>query len=310
VSEQWNVGIIDRPIHTLLGAQTLPPVKWLPKLRKREFVADPFGVIHEGKLTILCEHFDYATGLGKLIAVDPERPQSQLQMEIGPQPPVHLSYPFVIELDSELLCIPESVKAREVALYRCVRFPDRWRRVTTLISNIELVDVTVFHHENRWWLAGSDPGPAGASSELHLWYADSLSGPWHPHLSNPVKIDVRSARPAGSMFHHEGALYRPAQDCSTYYGRRVAINRVTKLSPTEYEEECMQTVEPAADGPYPAGLHTLSAAGDFTLIDSKRWVFAKEELPRALGRVIRAMLGKRKAQSQRAIAHEVAVDGR
>ena len=299
VSEQWNVGIVDRPIHTFLSGEALSRVKWLPKLRAREFVADPFGVVLDGKLTILCEHFDYATGLGRLIAIDPEQPEARTLMKIGPQPPVHLSYPYVMELDGELLCIPESVKAREVALYRCERFPDQWRRVATLIANMDLVDVTVFRHEERWWLAGSDAGPAGASSELHLWYAERLTGPWHPHLSNPVKIDVCSARPGGTMFRHEDALYRPAQDCSTCYGRRVVINRIVKLSPTEYEEEFVQAVEPAQDGPYRAGLHTLSAVGNLTLIDSKRSVFAKEELPRAIGRLVAMVVGRSGSSTRR-----------
>jgi O-antigen/teichoic acid export membrane protein len=309
VSEQWNVGIIDRPIQMLLNADALPPVRWLPKLRAREFIADPFGVLRDGKLTILCEHFDYATGLGQLIAIDAEHPERRGLMKIGPQPPVHLSYPHVMEVDGELLCTPESVKAREVALYRCERFPDVWSRVATLIANVELVDVTICRYESRWWLAGSDPGPAGASSELHLWYADELTGPWRPHLSNPVKIDARSARPGGTVFWSDDSLYRPAQDCSTYYGRRIVINRITKLSPTEYAEQFVNTVEPSAQGLYRAGLHTVSAVGNMTLIDSKRWVFAKEELPRAIGRILTTIFGKRKQSYDTGIVRELTVDG-
>jgi hypothetical protein len=199
------------------------------------------------------------------------------------------------------------VNAREVALYRCERFPDLWRCVATLIADVELVDVTVFRYEDRWWLAGSDRGPAGASSELHLWYAETITGPWRPHLSNPVKIDARSARPGGTMFWSDGALYRPAQDCSTYYGRRVVINRVVTLTPVEYEERCVKTVEPPIQGPYRAGLHTLSAVGDLTLIDSKRWVFAKEELPRALGRVFTMIFGKRQESYEPTATREISV---
>jgi len=305
VSEQWNIGIVEQPIQKLLTTDTLPPVRWLPKLKAREFIADPFGVMRDGKLTILCEHYDYATGLGRLMAIDPERPLERTLMKIGPQPTVHLSYPQVMEIDGELLCIPETVKAREVALYRCTRFPDLWQRVTTLIADIDLVDVTVFRYEDRWWLAGSDAGAAGASSELHLWYADQLTGPWSPHLSNPVKVDVRSGRPGGTMFWCDGALYRPAQDCSTCYGRRIVINRIVKLTPTEFVEEFVKAIEPLARSPYRAGLHTLSAVGGITLIDSKRRVFAKEELPRALGRIGSVLFGKRARVDESAGTHEL-----
>jgi hypothetical protein len=63
-----------------------------------------------------------------------------------------------------------------------------------------------------------------------------------------------------------------AQDCSETYGGAVTLNRIIRLTPEEYEEETVTVVRPDPDGPYPAGLHTLSAFDDWTLIDGKRWV--------------------------------------
>ena len=91
-----------------------------------------------------------------------------------------------------------------------------------------------------------------------------------PHALNPVKMDVRSARPAGTPFIHKGVLYRPAQDCSNAYGGRIAINRVNRLTATEFDEETVKFIEPFIDGPFPDGIHTLSAVGDITLVDGKR----------------------------------------
>jgi hypothetical protein len=97
-----------------------------------------------------------------------------------------------------------------------------------------------------------------------------------------VKIDVRSSRPAGAPFRVDGALYRPAQDCSSTYGARVNINRVAALSPTEFREEVAASVEPDARGDYPGGLHTLSRLGGRTLVDGKRSVFVAAEFFRVL----------------------------
>jgi len=63
----------------------------------------------------------------------------------------------------------------------------------------------------------ADDGPL---TKLRVWFADDLLGSWCPHPGNPVKPDIRSARPAGTPFVHDGALYRPAQDCSRTYGAR------------------------------------------------------------------------------------------
>ena len=66
----------------------------------------------------------------------------------------------------------------------------------------------------------------GYHSHLYIFYADELLGPWRPHSKNPVKIDVRSAGPAGPFFWYEGALYRPTQDCSRLYGGCINITRI------------------------------------------------------------------------------------
>src|SRR5207253_8229013 len=64
----------------------------------------------------------------------------------------------------------------------------------------------------RWprdW--SSDVCSSDLDDELHLFHAERLTGDWQPHPRNPVKSDARSARPAGSLFVRDGALYRPAQ---------------------------------------------------------------------------------------------------
>ena len=49
------------------------------------------------------------------------------------------------------------------------------------------------------------------------------------------------------------------------------ILRVDTLSEKEYAEEPIARIAPDPGGPYPAGLHTLSSLGEWTLVDGKRW---------------------------------------
>ncbi|GAG66909.1 unnamed protein product, partial [marine sediment metagenome] len=90
---------------------------------------------------------------------------------------------------------------------------------------------------------------------------------WKPHASNPIKVDVRSARPAGNPFYHNGNFYRPSQDCSEIYGGKIVLNRITRLSPTEFKEEKVNVIGPYKNSPYPDGIHTISSVGDMTIID-------------------------------------------
>ena len=142
------------------------------------------------------------------------------------------------------------------------------------------MDPTVLRHDGLWWLWGTS-GDDEPDSKLFLWYAPDLWGPWRPHPGNPVKVDVRSSRPAGRPFLHEGSLYRPAQDCSRTYGGGITINRVTCLSPTEFREEAAVHVEPW-DRKYPSGIHTLVGDGALTVLDGKRVVIAPDLLGRRL----------------------------
>ncbi|HEY2590440.1 MAG TPA: hypothetical protein VGI35_02520 [Steroidobacteraceae bacterium] len=278
--EQWNIGVLDAPIQSLLESHAPLAPRWLQAPRRREFFADPIGVIRDGRSVVFCEHLDYRGGRGHIRAFDAGAPECVHAVDIGP--PVHLSYPYLFEHEGVLYCIPETCGANEVALYEVEHFPDRWRRVATLISGVPLIDVTPFRYGDHWWLAASLPASRGANCELHLYYAEALAGPWQPHAANPVKVDIRSARPAGTPFWKDGAFYRPAQDCSGTYGRRVVINRVTRLSARCFEEEPAAVVDPPITGIYRAGLHTVSALGQMTLIDAKRHIFVPQECWRVL----------------------------
>jgi hypothetical protein len=68
-----------------------------------------------------------------------------------------------------------------------------------------------------------------------------------------------------------GELYRPAQDCSKTYGGRVVLNRILRLTPTDFSEAPERFVEPTPGSLYGKALHTLSGAGPRTVIDGKRW---------------------------------------
>jgi hypothetical protein len=281
--DQWNIGIVDQPIERFAAAGARAATAWLPPPRRGELRADPFGLEREGRPVILCEHFAYRSQVGRIVAIDAAgAAAAESPVHIGPTPPVHLSYPLVVEDGGRIFCMPESSAAGEIVLYELERYPDRWIRRATLVAGRGFVDATPFQHEGRWWLAASEVAAKGANSELHLWFAAALAGPWTAHPGNPVKIDVRSARPGGTPFRAGGFLYRPAQDCSSTYGARVVLNQVLTLTPTAFRETAAASVDPDRAGPYPRGLHTLSRFGGRTLIDGKRSVFAPAEFLRVL----------------------------
>jgi hypothetical protein len=270
--EQWNIGVIPEPIYKLIqpGAENLKTT-WAPVPRKGKFLADPFGKPDGKKVTILCEEFNLVRRRGVIASTifTPGAGFSEDRVVIDS--PFHMSYPYLIQYENDIYCIPETFEANGVYLYRAVNFPDKWDRVSAIIPGIPAVDPTLFHYGGLWWMmhTSEDSGP---DLNLFVWYSKSLTGVWKPHSRNPIKTDIRSSRPAGTPFFYEGVLFRPAQDCSRTYGGRVAVNRVKVLTPDDFAEDIIAYIEPRKDTIFHDGLHTISSAGDFTIIDGKRFV--------------------------------------
>ncbi len=284
--DDWNVGIIDAPIERFLSSDVDEPTVWLPK-RREHFAADPFGLERDGQLHIFFEDYDQRRGRGSIAHVAIAANGSTSDVDIVLDPGVHTSYPYLLEHAGELFMVPETAAAGELSLYMAVHFPDRWRRVATLLRGVPAVDATVIQHEGRWWMFATRDD-MGANHNLFAWHAPDLTGPWTSHQANPVKTDARSARPGGSPFVVDGQLYRPSQDDSMAYGGRLVLNRVDTLTTRRFAETPVRRILPDAASRYRDGLHTLSAAGSRTLIDGNVRHLVKATLDRNIsGRVRR-----------------------
>ena len=234
------------------------------------FWADPFPLLHDDRHYVFFEDYPYATRKGHLsvVALDEQGaaspPTEVLKTDF------HLSFPNVFWHRGELVMLPESSAARQIQLYRCERFPDRWRLAAVLIDNIAAVDPVVFQRDDRWWMfVGTREPDADGSDEVSLFHAPDLLGPWTPHPRNPVRSDVFGARPAGQIFERDGSLYRPAQDCSKRYGHGLVINRIDRVSTTEYAETEVARLSP--EGPQGfIGVHTINSTNRITVVDFLR----------------------------------------
>jgi hypothetical protein len=232
------------------------------------FYADPCVIEHEGEDHVFFEEWrsDLGKGVISWMKRDGERftpPEQVLER------PYHLSYPFVFRAGSDIFMIPETGAARRIELYRAVDFPERWEPADVLVDGIAAADPTVLELDGGWWMF-ANVGEEGSSKcdQLWLFHADAIGGPWRPHARNPVKIDVRSTRPAGSLFRRGGRLIRPSQDCSVSYGGALTLCEVTRLSRSEYAEV---EVEKLLPGWLPSnlGFHTLSSSARLEVIDGK-----------------------------------------
>jgi hypothetical protein len=277
----WGIGLVRAPVDAaLLGA--MPRVEWIPLATPDAFAADPFLIEEDGRLYCFFEQLPYATNRGKIAyAVLEPRPAGAPVVRDAIVEPFHLSYPFMLRHEGEILCIPEAGESGRVAAYAARNFPDGWYLKHVLIDDFPAIDPTIFRHDGRWWMLATD-ARAGWNDALHVWYADELFGRWQPHACNPVKTGLSGTRPAGRPFSVRESLYRPAQDCAIRYGGRLIVNEILKLTPDAYEERAVNAIAPDPSGPYADGMHTANGSGNFTVVDGNKLHFVRQLAVRAI----------------------------
>ena len=295
MTELWQVGIVHGPAARLMSPAALREARitWLPDPGSFCFNADPFGLWRDGRLTLLVEALDYRVKRGEIRYYTYDQDWRVESQGLALREPFHLSYPSLIEDGGEIYMLPEGHRSGKLTLYRAERFPDRWQPVATLLEE-PAIDASVIRHNGRWWMFYALPGEDNrAMRELHVAFADALTGPWQRHPANPVHVALESARPGGTPFVVDGQLYLPTQNCVGGYGRGLSVLRIDELTSEAVRASVAAALTPEGllEG-YGDGLHTLSQAGDVTLIDVKRldpskgraWVDLQRRFGRILGR--------------------------
>ena len=233
--------------------------------------ADPFLFEHDGRHHLFCEEIPHDGPRGVIS-------HTELRLDGAPadppkrvlQAPYHLSYPFVFAHQDDVFMIPETSAARRVELYRAVAFPHEWEREAVLIEDIDAADATILLHDGRLWLfAAVAAANASSLDELHIFWAETIRGPWHPHPCNPVVSDVRCARPAGPIQCWDERLVRPGQDGSRRYGWAISFRQIDALSLTDYAEHEVGRIEPG-DVLGARATHAYAADSRFEAIDLRR----------------------------------------
>ncbi|AMN43648.1 glucosamine inositolphosphorylceramide transferase family protein [Rhodoplanes sp. Z2-YC6860] len=231
------------------------------------FYADPFLHRANGRTFLFVEEYPYADRRGLISAAEVVGDR----LLAAPVPvlkrPYHLSYPLVFEHDGEFYMIPETGENRSVELYRAIEYPWKWELSAVLMQGAVFSDATILFHDGLWWLfMTADWFGASTQDELSIFYSETLQGDWKPHLTNPVKSDSRSSRPAGRIVQQGGRLFRPAQDCDRTYGAGIVWFEITMLTKTCFSEREMTAWDGQAELSMD-GLHSFDQLGSLQAID-------------------------------------------
>jgi len=268
--ERWTIGLVPMSWRTLLEHEVLPEPTWLIGQPRDRFYADPFPIeITARGVRVLAEDYRFETGRGHIVELDIARDGAIRSVRDAIIPVGHTSYPFLLRSGERLLCVPEAAWRDGVLNYELDPTTDKWQPHGELLKGFAAADPTLLEHDGRWWLFCTNRREEGRT-ELHVFSAADLRGPWEPHPQNPVKSDARSSRPAGACVTIGGTLYRPAQNCARRYGGGITVNRVIELTRRRFREEPILGIEASPTWQWPHGIHTINAVGDLFIVDGLR----------------------------------------
>lgn len=270
--KQYTIGILEGDISLVLADKKIKqPIRWLQLNDYRQSLADPFIVDVKGDVVqIIAEIFTTGEHNGRICLINYNRQTGFSEPEVILDEGVHLSYPCIYKEDGRVYVLMTKING-SVLLFE---YNDESR---TLVFAKEifakpLVDATLLKHEGKYWLFGTFI-TNGKSDNLHIFFADSLFGPYLPHAGNPVKIHLNGCRSAGNFIKVGKEIFRPAQNCSVYYGESIVINKVIKLDEQEYIFDDHMLVESRWDDEYNFGIHTINAYDRFIVVDGQKGHF-------------------------------------
>jgi hypothetical protein len=263
IGNRWNVGFVCR---NWRNAEYFRRIE-LKNLAFR-YLADPFLIERAGRHYCFMEELDDRTKRGSIVVYEIAR-DGAARIGIALKERFHLSFPYLFEYDEQLYMCPECSESRSIRIYKCIEFPLKWELAATAMQNVSAADTMIFRKNDRWWmLTNIDPSNLGDHcSELFVFSAASpLSTSWLPHPHNPVVVDASRARNAGILRDGETYFRCSQEQAFDFYGKRLRINEIVKLTETDFVERCVTVVHPSF-GPGILGTHHLHGIDSITAFD-------------------------------------------
>lgn len=242
------------------------------------YYADPFVIHRDDGLWLFLEEFTYPRDRGFLTVVGLDERLSVTSAE-----PVlflpdyaaldsHASFPCIFELDGEPHMIPETHERRSIDIYVCESWPARWRLRRRLRLGVDAADSMVIREGGLWYLLTSVED-GGSNRHLEIHYTDDLfTGQLQPHPINNEKRYGDQAngtgRNAGFLGRQaDGTLARLIQYSPNYYGEGIRAMRITTLTPAEFQEEPIESIDslPGITAGFPT--HHATRSGDVLAFD-------------------------------------------
>ncbi len=239
---------------------------------KNRWFADPFVVKHSRFHYIFFEDYSLKNKKGSISCIKIDQKNKTKYYKKIIKENFHLSFPFIFKFNKNYFLIPESSENKSIRLYKCSKFPNKWKFFKKIIVDINCVDPIVFKWKNRWLLIASKAKNEFLYNKLFVYTSKNpLSSNWEPLEINPAITSNILGRNAGLIRESNKKIYRISQAyLPGNYGAFVSINKILTISKNKYHEKEIKKILPSYDRSI-RGIHTLNYVKNFTVFDVSKW---------------------------------------
>lgn len=220
------------------------------------FVADPIVIKENENFYMFFEAFNKTTQKGEIGMATSQNAEKWNYNGIVLTENFHLSFPFIIKVESDYYMIPESSKDSTIRIYIAKNFPNNWVLIDTILHGDSYLDNVIFHYNQMFWLFTST-----ANDNLYIYYSKNLIGQWQPHPANPIlQKGADGARMAGRILEVNEKLYRFAQDDYPNYGNNIRKYEILQLNENTYLEKEVKMLPNLKNREFNSqnGIHTIN----------------------------------------------------
>ena len=266
---EWNIAYIRGSWKTSFSKNKITHI---PNSKNRWF-ADPFVVKENQYHYIFFEDFYLKNKKGSISCIKISKDNKIKYYKEIIKEDFHLSFPFIFKYNGNYFMIPEACKSKSIRLYKCVKFPNKWKFYKTIMTKIDYVDPVIFKWKNIWILIISKGKNDFLYNQLSVYTSKNpLSTNWKSLNSNPVTESDIIGRNAGLIQESKKDIYRISQAyLPGNYGAYITVHKILDIVKNKYHEKKIKKILPPSKKNM-QGIHTLNYIKNFTVFDYSKWV--------------------------------------
>mgnify|MGYP004686522047 CR=1 FL=1 len=229
----------------------------------KEWYADPFLFEYGNECYLFAEIMNYKNKRGSIGVLNLN--EDKRRFRIALQESFHLSYPNVFRYKNNIYMIPETCFVKQLRLYKCISFPNKWELEWVMLDDVTYVDTSIYISNDMIFAETHDK-----TANRNRFFKIDVDNRCIKEIipTNDKYIDIRNG---GNFIKTTSGVFHALQDCENVYGEYLHIAKVDKfdeqgLIETEISQYKVSDIKTTNKKRYER-IHTFNRCMDVEVVD-------------------------------------------